>query len=699
MNLKTLPFRLLIINDSQQEAQRLASMFQNSGKPCRAQHISTLEAFHKTLSEQNWDLVIADNDTLALPPVDAIRAIRKHNSDLPVILLSSDEERRPVIDGLKLGACDVVRLDDDQHLLLVVTRELENKKQRKNARTAERKAREMKQQNRHLLDRSKDGIAFMQDGMFIYANESFANMCGYTNPDDLECVPLMDIAVASNQDKIKKALKHFTLESDSKSENILVCDINSPTGAIIRLEIELHHSQFDDEACIRLLVDAQAANIVNANTVSASQKAHETTDIVTGLFSKTQLHNELTRLIKSDSEQETSHAFLYIDIDQFKEKVETIVGIDGANDVLSTISGFIKEHAIKNDYLAKISDNAFAIITDEVHLEKLLDTGNVIAKHICDHFFEIKSNTIQLTASIGITLINEKSLDAQSVIIEATLAIEALRKQVGDNAGNGANLFQPEEDDQSVLISTLQKALKDEQFKLLFQPIISLRGDDTERYEVLLRMLNDVGEEISPNHFMQAAASMNTVSKIDRWVALETIKHLSNLNSANTKVQLIATLSHHTLCDESFIPWLGVAIKAAKINPSTLIFQFQESEITQHLTAAKKFISGCSSMGIEMCINQFGCALEPLSLLEHIEVEHIKIDGSFSVELQENPKNKGVLENLLKELHRQNKITTIPFVENASIISSLWQMGAHCIQGYYLQPPSAAMNYEFSEEG
>ena len=699
MNLKTLPFRLLIINDSQQEAQRLASMFQNSGKPCRAQHINTLEAFHKTLSEQNWDLVIADNDTLALPPVDAIRAIRKHNSDLPVILLSSAEERRPVIDGLKLGACDVVQLDDDQHLLLVVTRELENKKQRKNARTAERKAREMKQQNRHLLDRSKDGIAFMQDGMFIYVNESFANICGYTDPDDLECVPLMDIAAASDQNKIKKALKHFTLESDSKSENILVCDINSPTGAIIRLEIELQHSQFDEEACIKLLVDGPAANIVNTNNLTTSQKAHETTDIVTGLFSKTQLHNELTRLIKSDSEQEKSHAFLYVDIDQFKEKVETIVGIDGANDVLSTISGFIKEHAIKSDYLAKISDNAFAIITDEVHLEKLLNTGNVIAKHICDHFFEIKSNTIQLTASIGITLINEKSLDAQSVIIESTLAIEALRKQVGGNAGNGANLFQPEEDDQSVLISTLQKALKDEQFKLLFQPIISLRGDDTERYEVLLRMLNDAGEEISPSHFMQAAVSMNTVSKIDRWVALETIKHLSNLNSANTKVQLITTLTHHTLCDESFIPWLGVAIKATKINPSTLIFQFQESEVTQHLTAAKKFISGCSSMGIEMCINQFGCALEPLSLLEHIEVEHIKIDGSFSVELQENPKNKGTLENLLEELHLQNKITTIPFVENASIISSLWQMGAHCIQGYYLQPPSAAMNYEFSDEG
>jgi diguanylate cyclase (GGDEF)-like protein len=696
MNAKTLPFRLLIIDDSLQEAQRLVSMFQNSGKPCRAQHIRTLEAFHKTLSEQNWELVIASTDTLALSAVDIIRAIRKHNSDLPVILLSGDEERRPIVDGLRLGACDVVQLDDDQHLLLVVTRELENKKQRKRARKAERKVREIKQQNRQLMDRCKDGIAFMQDGMFIYANESFANMCGYISSDDLELVPLMDIAAEASKDNIKKTLRHFVLESNGKSGNTLVCDINNPTGTIVQLKIELQHSQFDDEACIKLLVNAPATNRLHVDKPSTNQPTNMTTDIITGLYSKTQLHNEITRLIKNNSEQEKSQAFLYIDIDHFKEKVETIVGIDGANQVLSTVAAFIKEHAGKDDYLAQISDAAFVIITDEVHLEKLLNTGNIIVERIGDHFFEIKSKTIKLTASVGITLINERSIDAQAVIREATLAIEVLRKQVG---GNGTNFFQPGEDDQSVLIGTLQKALKDEQFKLLFQPIISLRGDDTERYEVLLRMLNDAGEEISPIHFMQAAVSIKSAYRIDRWVALEAIKHLSNLDSANTKVQLIATLSYHTLCDPSFIPWLGVAIKAAKINPSTLIFQFQEAEVRQHLTAAKKIISGCSSMGIGMCISQFGRALEPLSLLEHIDVDHIKIDASFTVELQENPKNKNALENLLKELHRQNKITTVPFVESASIISSLWQMGVHCIQGYYLQPPSAAMNYDFSEEG
>lgn len=696
MSSAIVPFRLLIINDSQEEAQRLTSMFQNSGTPCRAQYINTEEAFDKTLSEQNWDIVIADNNTNSLPPADAIRVIRNHNSDLPVILLSDDQQKRPVIDGLKLGACDVVELDDDQHLLLVVNRELENKKQRKQTRNAERKAREIEQFNRQLLDRSKDGIAFMQDGMFIYANESFSQMCGHDEPDELACVPLMDIAAPEDQDSIKKTLKQFSLQGDGQPNNILHCHLNSPRGETISLDMELQHSQFDNEACIQLLVKGQNAAPDTVST-APTQNTGDTVDHATELSTKTQLHNELTRLIKCHPEQEKNHSFFYIDMDKFEEKAESIVGIDGANEILATITGFIKEHFTEDDYIAKVSDGVFAVISSEVHLEKLLNTGGIIAEHICEHSFEIKGKTLKLTASIGITLINETSLDAQSIIKEATQAIDSLRKRKSDGLGNGANLFQPKEDNETVLISSLQKALKEDQFRLLFQPIISLRGDETERYEVLLRMIDEGGNEISPSNFMQAAASMNTISKIDRWVTLETIKHLSNREG--TKVQLVTTISHQTLCDESFIPWLKVAIKAAKINPAALIFQLQETEIIQHLTSSKKFFEDCSSMGIELCINQFGCALEPLSLLEHIDVDHIKIDGSFSMELQENPDSKEALENLLKELHRQNKVTTIPFVENASIISTLWQMGAHCIQGYYLQPPSAAMDYEFLAEG
>ena len=199
MNAATVTFRLLIINDSQEEAKRLTSMFQNAGKPCRAQHINTEEAFSKIIEEQAWDLVIAHSDTQSITPATAIRTIRKYNHDLPVILLADDDGDRSVVEGMKLGACDVVKLDDDQHLLLVVTRELTNRQYRKNTRTAERKAREMERRNRQLLDSSKDGIAFVQDGMYVYANDSFAEMCGYSVRSDIEYMPMMVLARKGGQ--------------------------------------------------------------------------------------------------------------------------------------------------------------------------------------------------------------------------------------------------------------------------------------------------------------------------------------------------------------------------------------------------------------------------------------------------------------------------------------------------------------------
>jgi EAL domain-containing protein (putative c-di-GMP-specific phosphodiesterase class I) len=79
-------------------------------------------------------------------------------------------------------------------------------------------------------------------------------------------------------------------------------------------------------------------------------------------------------------------------------------------------------------------------------------------------------------------------------------------------------------------------------------------------------------------------------------------------------------------------------------------------------------------------------------------VKYIKIDGALSQELQENPDNTQALEELVEALHSQGKITTIPHVEKASILSTLWQLGVHCIQGNYLQAPSDEMDYEFSTD-
>lgn len=695
MNAAIVPFRLLIINDSQQEAQRLTSMFQNAGRPCRAQYIDTEAAFNKIIEEQGWDLVIAHSNTRSLTPTTAIKNIRKYNHDLPMILLVDEDSNRSVVDGLKLGACDVVKLDDDQHLLLVVNRELNNQQQRKETRIATRKVQELEQRNLKLLGSSKDGIAFMQDGMFIYANDSFAEMCGYQARADIEYMPLMDMIAPEDQSDVKQSLKNFSLQNEPEKHNKLSFQIKTAKETFKKIDADLELGQFEEEPCIQFLLHA---NSIDSEFLEAEIESIRHQDSATGLYNKPYLNRALSKAVTQASQQEISHGFLYIDIDQFEEKVEGIISLDGTDEVLASIASFIKSHSQPTDLIARFGDHTFAVLTDNNNLEHLMNIGNIVCEHIRGHFFEVNNKTIQLTASVGVAIINETTIDTKEVIQQATQAISVLRSDNSNNIGDGANAYQVKENEETVLVSSLQKAMKENRFKLLFQPIISLSGDETERYEALLRMLDENGEEISPTHFLQTAESMQIVTKIDRWVILEAIKHLSNYNKKSNRVQLVVHISHHTLCDTSMLSWLKVAFRASKVDTSAMLFQTKEIEITQHLTAAKQFIEEAASMGINFCVSHFGCELEPLSLLDHIDIEHIKIDGSFSLELKENPENIEATEKLLAELKKRNKVITVPMVENASILSKLWKLGIHSIQGNYLQPPGSAMDYEFSVE-
>ncbi len=99
-----------------------------------------------------------------------------------------------------------------------------------------------------------------------------------------------------------------------------------------------------------------------------------------------------------------------------------------------------------------------------------------------------------------------------------------------------------------------------------------------------------------------------------------------------------------------------------------------------------------------MVFNHYCRASNLILGFDYVDAQYIKIDGALSLELQENPDSAQLLEELVKALHEKQKTTTIPHVEKASILSKLWQLGVHCIQGNYLQPPNPAMDYEFSSD-
>lgn len=691
--------RLLILNDSQQEAERLISMLHNAGRPNRAQHVTNEESLTKLLQEHAWDILIAHEKTQNLPPADALKCIRRLNKDVPAILLTDNsEDTQSVIEGLKMGAADVVRLDEDQHLLLVIARELQNRAYRQEKRIADRRFRESERRAQSLLDSSRDAIAYVQDGLYLYANESFAELFGYADKDDIDCMPIMDMVVDDDQPRLKDFLKDFTLKGMEAENTRLEFRGVRHDGSSTPIALDVAHATYDDEPCIQFVAKASTAG-VDAETAKELETI-KWKDAITGLYNRGYMLQHLDNSINNLADG-ASLSLFYIDINDFAEAVQAVLGIAGTDKAVADIGALLKQQAEKNETLARFGDSTFTLLTDNITAEKAIARAHQIYKLIEDHIVDVDGKTLQLTASIGISLVNENSTDAATVVEQAIDATEKVR--ASDSEEPPVMLYEPpvsaEEKEEKNIKADLQNALDNDRFRLLFQPIISLRGSEDEYYEVLLRLLNDKDEEISPSHFFGFASEMGVGTKIDRWVILESIKMLAEHRSRGNKTKLIVNLNRDSLCDTGLVPWLGVAFKAAKLPADAIVFQVTEVDINNHLTAAKALATGLAKLGSKLAISNFGCGLNPFNALKHVAASMIKVDGSFTQDIQNKNESPEGLTNLLEQLHELEKTTIVPYVENASVLSTLWQAGVHYIQGHYLQEPTQSMSYDFNMEG
>lgn len=693
--------RLLILNNSRSEAERLISMLHNAGRPSRAQHVDSEEALVKLLQEQSWDMLVGSDNTNNPTPQSAIKHIRRLNKDVPVILLhedNDDENPFAVVEGMKLGAADVVNLDDDQHLLLVIQREINNRNERHARRTSDRRFREAERRSQQLLDSSRDAIAYVQDGLYLYANESFAELFGYESRDDIDCLPIMDMVEDSEQTKLKNFLKEFSLKGDESGSSQLAFMGVKHDGTPTPINLEVSHVTYDEEPCIQFLARAtRLENQAHNEELQAQINQIKSQDLVTGLFNRQYMLQHLDQVIDHIDDQQ-SLSLLYINIDNFSERVSSTFGVAGADLAMGDISAALREKTNTTDVLARFSETVFTLLIPNIKADAAVNRATQICKAFENHIIDIDGKTLQLTCSIGVSIISETTTNTSVVIEQARSVMEKVRA----DGGNSARLYEPEVKEVEVtsadIAKQIQFALDNDKFKLLFQPIISLRGSDEEYYEVYLRMINEQGEEISPDDFLESANQLSVSVKIDRWVILESIKMLSNHRAKGNKTKLIVNLGRQSLCDETLVPWLAVAFKAAKLTPDTITFQIKEVDATNHLNAAKAFGDGLQKLKSSLSITNFGCSLNPFNLIKHVDAPMIKIDGSFTTDIQHNNESSAALIELIQKLHAENKITIVPYVENASVLSTLWQAGAHYIQGYYLQEPAASMSYDFNME-
>ena len=686
MALQKKTIRLLILEDSQNEAERLVSLFRNAGQATRVHRLTSSDDLAEAL-KQIWDLLISAPQSENLDPSEAISAIRRQAKDIPIIQLTAGNDAEAITDALMLGAQDALPQGEDEWLLLVANRELANLEERRARRSAEVALREAEKRCQLLLDSSVDAIAYVHDGMHIYANRAYLELFGYDDVEDLEGMPMIDLIGGADQSRFKTFLKNYqTLEGSAE----LACGGVRADGEALKMRMSFSPAAYDGEPCIQVVIRAESdsAELQKLREISSQ-------DPVTGLLNRNSFVEVMDTAVERAVNAGQSATLAYIRIDRFAA-LQADIGLTDSDQLLSQLATLLGGHFPSDTQLARFADDVFTVLQPGVIPQQAEADLRALLGKVEGHLLDVGGRTVQVTLSIGVAGLDEKTAKAQDAIERAHRCADEL------SDGNALKIYNPADElaaaaNRGDIAAMLKQALENNSFRLLFQPIISLRGDNFEHYEVLLRLLDPQGAEVPPNEFLSAASEAGLASKIDRWVILNSIKLLAEHRAKGHSTRLFLHLSAASIQDASLLPWLGVVLKASRLPGDSLAFEFGEADAVAYLKPAKALAQGLSGLGCRIALAQFGCVLNPFNTLKHLDAEFIKVDGSYTQDLSRQ-ENQEALKTLLAELHEQRKQSIVPFVESATVLATLWQAGVSYIQGHYLQGPSQSMDYDFSSD-
>ncbi len=685
--------RLLILEDSLNDAELLASSLRNAGYAVRPHQAEDEEELRALLAGTPVDLVLCSN-TCEEPTLEQTLAeIARAAKDIPVIAVADEGGAEAAIDAMRLGACDLVGKDSPDHLCLVVARELKHLETRRKLREQESTLREAEKRCHTLLDSSRDAITYVHEGMHIYANPVYLEMFGFSDLDDVEGLPIMDMVAPQDHGKFKEFLRGLGNDKDGQGE-MQVVGLRAD-GSTFNAAMEFSPASIDGEPCTQIIIRDQSIDKELEKKIKYLSKQ----DLLTGLYNRQYFMEELERAIAGVASGDARSALLYLEPDNFRGIKDT-VGIAGGDLVLSDIANLLKETLDETSVAARFGDFSFSVLIPDSSEEQAQSVAEKIRAAVENHIADVAGTSVTATCSIGITLVGETSGSAQEVLSQADLACEMAAK----NGGNAVHLHNPVADRQAGAerdqqwIELLRDALANDRFRLVYQPIVSLHGETQERYEVLVRMDDADGKEVMPGQFIPVAEQNGLMGEVDRWVIQHAMQALSERRRAGHDTTFFIKLSADSLQDEGMPVWLSQELKELRLQGDSIVFEVAEATAVTYLKQVMTFSKRAQELHCGFSLEHYGNGVNSAQLLKHLSVDYLKIDGSFMHNLATDQENQAAVKSITEMAHSMGKTTIAEFVEDANSLAVLWQCGVNFIQGHFLAQATSNLDYDFQGE-
>ncbi len=408
-------------------------------------------------------------------------------------------------------------------------------------------------------------------------------------------------------------------------------------------------------------------------------------DNLTGLASRAYYQVRIEETIKNAKRRGEQFAFLFLDLDGFKD-VNDSFGHNVGDQFLKSIAVRLKNVVRDIDFAARLGGDEFCIIAGNI-------SDDYNAAEVADRCLEdinlplsIESNQIKPRVSIGIAIFPKDGENEHDLMKAADAAMYAAKK-----AGKQRYAFYSPEmtsmakkrlrDEQ-----LLQAALEQEQFLLHYQPQISLQDRQIVGFEALIRWQHPDGGIVLPGEFISIADSLSLIDKVDEWVLHKACQQIAELNRSGILIPKVAVNISACVFEMTRFPeMVSSALKESGLLPELL-----ELEVTERVIQVERnmeIFEKLKALGVRIAIDNFGTGFSSLSSLKELPADCLKVDSVFVQDVVINSQSSLLLGTIFGLANALDYTLVAEGVETDKQALVMDGLGCQVAQGNYFSPP------------
>ena len=401
-------------------------------------------------------------------------------------------------------------------------------------------------------------------------------------------------------------------------------------------------------------------------------------DPLTGLMNRGRLAEALGETLSTANREQGNCAFLIAAVNNLGV-VNEAYGFEVADEVIVALSRRLRQVVRTGDAIARYSGSKFGIILNNCQEEELQTAIDRFINIARESVIETEHGPVWAMLSIGAVVVPKYAPDANIAMARAEEALAEARRLPSD----GSAIYRPsskrvaERGLNARCATEIVKCLKEDQFKLGFQPIVSAATRDVVMHEALLRMNDANGDLITGAHLIPVAEKLGLVRLIDRAVAQMTIATLHHYPQA----QLAMNVSGSTATDPRWFNQLTEIIAANQSIANRLTVEITETIALGDLKETFSFVEALRNIGCSVAIDDFGAGFTSFRNLRDLPVNIVKLDGSFCRDLKHNAANQYLVRTLIDLTHKFDLKTIAEWVETPEDAEILKDANVDLMQG------------------